>query len=84
MRTEGQAIESPRQIVPLSLAETNLIQAQMWEEAGGDWDDWIQKNSQHFRLIIDRNPGLAELYRQEPEKFKQVIKYLLNESPTVH
>jgi hypothetical protein len=59
-----------------SLRETNSIQAWLIEDAGGEGValDWIKRNSANFRTIIQENPHLPDLFRNNPENFYTFMK----------
>ncbi len=50
------------------------MQVNLIKESGEDPSRWIEKNSAAFREIIESSPYLIELYRQNPEVARDLIK----------
>lgn len=59
---ENQPQESTHSHDAFSLEETNAIQIELMEAAGGNPIEWIQMYTAAFRELIEEEPELHDLY----------------------
>lgn len=87
METEHQEIEKLTPDETHSLEETNLIQISLFKRSSenpADWVDWANKNGEVFQKLIEANPKLVELYRQDPEAALDKIEKELEKKRVYH
>lgn len=73
MPAENQPTEESRS-QNFSFKEANLMQADLIKKSGIDPLRWADKNAAAFREIVESNPELAELYRQNPEAAEEFVE----------
>lgn len=68
----------------LSAEEAIAMQADLIRRSGEDPAKWIDEETERFRAIIDADPGLAELYRRDPQAAEEIIEERLETKKTLH
>ena len=61
----------------VSLAQTNAMQAELMGIADGDQIEWIDTNSEAFRILLDREPNLRNDFTQKHDECIQYIQKML-------
>ncbi len=64
--------------------ETILIQAKLIKKSKEDSFDWILKNAEDFRKIIEANPNLIKEYQENPEAVENFINEQLQKKELLH
>lgn len=64
--------------------ETILIQAKLIKKSKEDSFDWILKNADDFRKIIEANPNLIKQYQENPEAVENFINEQLQKKELFH